>query len=100
MKLKGSPLKPTHVNETMMNGLRQALRDARRRWQRLDRESIRATFRELRKQRKYLIRQEGLCPPNDPLRLSFQCQRAVVDLHILELGKVAGEGGVKLPKVW
>ena len=100
MRRRDSPLKPSQVSETMMDGLGKALLAARRRWQRLDGESIRAKFQELRKQRKYIIRQEGLYPPNDPLRLSFQCQRAVVDLHILELGKVAGEGGVKLPRVW
>ena len=100
MKRTGSTLKRAPVNETMLDGLGKALLAARRRWQRLDRESIRATFQELRKQRKYLIRQEDQYPPNDPLRLSFQCQRAIADLHVLELGKVASERRVKLPRVW
>ena len=77
----------------MMDGLGKALLAARRRWQRLDGESIRAKFQELRKQRKYIIRQEDQYPPNDPLRLRFQCQRAIADLHILELRKGAGERG-------
>ena len=94
MRRRDSPLKPSQVSETMMDGLGKALLAARRRWRPLDRQGIRATFQELRKQRKYIIRQEGLHLPNDPLRLSFQCQRAVVDLHLAELRRVAGEKGV------
>jgi len=100
VKRTSSHLKPSPVDVDILDGLIESLREARRRWQRLDRENIRATFQELRKQRKYIIRQEDLYPPNDPLRLSFQCQRAVVDLHILELKRVAAEKGVKVPRVW
>ncbi len=64
----------------------------------MDREKLKAVFLDLQKRRKYIIRQEDLYPPNDPLRLSFQCQRAVVDLHILELkGVAAARGLFRLP---
>lgn len=94
-----SPLKPSRVNAPSLDGLGKALLAARRRWQRQDRETMRATFHELRKQRREIIKQEDLYPPNDPLRLSFQCQRAVVDLHLVELRKVAAERRVKLSRV-
>jgi len=71
-----------------------------RRWQRLDREKLKAVFLDLQKRRKDIIRQEDLYPPDDPLRLAFQCQRAVVDLHLLELRKIATEKRFKLPGVW
>ena len=57
-------------------------------------------FLDLQKRRKDIIRQEDLYPPNDPLRLAFQCQRAIVDLHIAELRKVSTEKRFKLPKLW
>ena len=100
MRPKGSTLKPAQVNETMMNGLRQALRDSGRRWRRLDREELKSVLLDLQKRRKDIIRQEDLYSLNDPLRLGFQCQRAVVDLHILELRKVAVEKEVRLSRVW
>ena len=92
MKRRGLPLKPSQINETLLNGLGGALARMGRRWRRLDRESVRATFRGLQSQRREIIRQEHLYPPNDPLRLSFQCQRAAVDLHLAELRGCARQG--------
>ena len=100
MKRRGLPLDPSQINETLLNGLGGALARMGRRWRKLDREKLKAVLLDLQKRRKYIIKQEDLYPPNDPLRLSFQCQRAVVDLHILELRKVVGEKRVKLPRVW
>ena len=100
MKRTGSTLKPSQVYVDILEGLLGSLHAARKRWRTLDRQGIRAVLRELKAQRGTLIRQEGLHPPNDSLRLSFQCQRAVVDLLILELMKVAGEKKVNLPMVW
>ncbi len=100
MKPTSSTLKPSPVNADILDGLIESLREARQRWRPLDRQGIRAVFRELKAQRGNLIRQEDLYPPNDPLRLSFQCQRAVVDVHILELRKVASEKRVKVLRVW
>ncbi len=97
MKWRGLPLDPSQINETLLNGLGDALRDAGRRWRRLDREGLRAVLRDLQKQREEFIRQEDLFPPEDPLRLAFQRQRAVVDLHIAELKKVAAAKGLRLP---
>ncbi len=69
-----------------------------RRWRRLDREKLKAVLLDLQKRRKDIIRQEDQYPPNDPLRLSFQCQRAVVDLYLAELRKVtAAKGIARLP---
>ena len=68
-----------------------------RRWLRLDRRERKAVLRKLQKRRNEIIRQEDLYPPNDPLRLSFQCQRAEVDLHLAELRKVAA-GALKRRK--
>lgn len=85
MKRTSPMLKPSPVNVDILDGLVESLREARQRWQTLDRQGIRAVFRELKAQRGNLIRQEDLYPPEDPLRLVFQCQRAVVDLHIVEL---------------
>ena len=79
----------------MLKGLGGALARMGRRWRRLDREGLKAVLRDLQKQRKEFIRQEDSYPPEDPLRLSFQCQRGVVDLHFLELRKVSDEKGVK-----
>ena len=93
-----SPLKPSRVNAPSLDGLGKALLAARRRWQRQDRETMRATFHELRKQRMYIIRQEDLYSPNSPFRLGFQCQRAAVDLHIAELRRIAAAKGLsRLP---
>ncbi len=100
MKRTGSPLKPSLVNADILEGLLESLHAARKRWRKFDRQGIRAVFRELKAQRGNLIRQEDQHPPNEPLRLAFQCQRAVVDLHILELGKFAAGRGVKVPRVW
>ncbi len=100
MKGPDSSIKLSQAAETILEGLGESLRKARQRWKALDRQGIRAVFRELKAQRENLIRLEDLYPPNDPLKLSFQCQRAVVDLHLAELRKGAGERGVKLPKVW
>ena len=100
MKRGGSSLNPSQINETLLNGLGRALARMGRRWRRMDREKLKAVFLDLQKRRKDIIRQENLYPPNDPLRLSFQCQRAMVDLHVLELRKVAGEKRVKVPGVW
>ncbi len=77
------------VSHNVLDGLLGPLRESRRRWRKLGKKELRAAFQELQSQREHLIRQEDQHPPNDPLRLAFQCQRAVVDLHILELGKVA-----------
>ena len=91
-------LSPSQINETLMNGLGGALREARGRWRRLSRKELRAKFQELQARREHLIRQEDLYPPNDPLRLSFQCCQAVVDLHIVELKRVAAAKGLsRLP---
>ena len=98
-KCEGSTLKPSHVYVDILEGLLGSLHAARKRWRTLDRQGIRAVFRELKAQRKNLIRQEDLYPPNDPLRLAFQCQRAAVDLHLAELRKVAAGNGVARPKV-
>ena len=100
MKEPGSSPTLSPAAETLLEGLVESLRESVGRWRTLDRQGIRATFQELRKQRREIIRQEGLHPPNDPLRLSFQCQKAVVDLHILELRKGAGEKRVKVLRVW
>jgi len=100
MKRRGLLLDPSQINETLMNGLGGALAGMGRRWRRLDREKLKAVFLDLQKRRKDIIRQEDLYPPNDPFRLAFQCQRVVVDLHILELGKFAAGRGVKVPRVW
>jgi len=97
MKWRGLPLKPSQINETLMNGLGVALGRSRRRWRRLDREKLKAVFLDLQKRRKDIIRQGDLYPPNDPLRLAFQCQRAVVDLHIAGLRKVATAKSLRLP---
>lgn len=78
-------LAPSQINETLMNGLGGALGRMGRRWRRLDREKLKGVLLDLQKRRKDIIRQEDIYPPNDPLRLSFQCQRAIADLHILEL---------------
>ena len=95
-----SPLNPSQINVTLLNGLGGAVVRIGRRWRRLDREKIKAVLLDLQKRRKDIIRQEDQHPPNDPLRLAFQCQRAVADLHILELRKVSAEKRVRLPNVW
>ncbi len=100
MKRTGPMLKPSPVNADILDGLIESLREARQRWRKLDRQGIQAVFRELKAQRGNLIRQGDQYPPNDPLRLAFQCQRAVVDLHLAELREVAAEKGVKLPGIW
>ena len=96
----GIPLDPSQINESLLNGLGGALARMGQRWRRLDREKLKAVRLDLQKRRKDIIRQEDLYPPNDPLRLAFQCQRAVADLHILELRKVSTAKRVKLPKLW
>ncbi len=100
MKRTGSMLKPSLVNADILEGLLESLHAARKRWRKLDRQGIRVVLRDLQKRRKDIIRQEDQYPPNDPLRLAFQCERAVADLHILELKKVSTEKRVKLPKLW
>ena len=100
MKRGVSPLNPSQINETLLNGLGETLARMGRRWRRLDQEELKAMLLDLQKRRKDIIRQEDLYPPNDPLRLSVQCQRAVMDLHLLELRKVSGEMGVSVTGVW
>ncbi len=70
MKPTSSTLKPSPVNVDILDGLIESLREARDRWRTLDRQGIRAVFRELQDQREHLIRQEDLYPPNDPRRRS------------------------------
>ena len=84
MKEPGSSPTLSQAAETLLEGLIESLRESVGRWRTLDRQGIRAMFRELKAQRGNLIRQEDLYPPNDPLRLSFQCKRAAADLHILD----------------
>lgn len=99
MKWRGLPLKPSQINETLMNGLGVALARMGRRWRRLDRESLRTALRDLQKRRKEIIRQEDFYPPEDPLHLNFQCYRAIADLYIAELRKVAAANSLtRLPR--
>jgi len=47
VKPTGSTLKPSPVNVDILDGLIESLREARQRWCTLDRQGIRAVFREL-----------------------------------------------------
>ncbi len=44
--------------------------------------------------RRYIVRQEKLYPPEHPLRLTFQRQRAMVDVRIKELIDAAKAKGL------
>ena len=46
--------------------------------------------------RRYIVRQEKLYPPEHPLRLTFQRQRALVDVRIAELKEAAEAKGLTL----
>ncbi len=46
--------------------------------------------------RRYIVRQEKLYPPEHPLRLTFQRQRAMVDVRIKELKEAAEAKGLTL----
>ncbi len=46
--------------------------------------------------RRYIIKQEKLYPPEHPLRLTFQQQRALVDVRIAELKEAAEAKGLAL----
>ncbi len=46
--------------------------------------------------RRYIVRQERGHPPEHPLRLTFQHQRALVDVSITELKEAAKAKGLTL----
>ena len=65
-------------------------------WTVLTSTQLKHAYSILLRNRRYIIRQEKLYSPEHPLRLTFQRQRAMVDVRIHELKEVAKVKGLKL----
>ena len=65
-------------------------------WKRLTLAQFKEAYSNLVRNRRYIVRQEKLYPPEHPLRLTFQRQRAMVDVRIHELKEAAKVKGMKL----
>jgi len=65
-------------------------------WKRLTLDQFKEAYSNLVRNRRYIVRQEKLYPPEHPLRLTFQHQRALVDVSITELKEAAKAKGLTL----
>ena len=58
-------------------------------WERLTLAQFKEAYSILVRNRRYIVRQERGHPPEHPLRLTFQHQRALIDVSITELKEAA-----------
>jgi len=65
-------------------------------WERLTPTQFKEAYSILVRNRRYIVRQERGHPPEHPLRLTFQHQRALVDVSITELKEAAKAKGLTL----
>lgn len=65
-------------------------------WKRLTLAQFKEAYSNLVRNRRYIVRQERGHPPGHPLRLTFQNQRALVDVSISELKEAAKAKGLTL----
>ena len=65
-------------------------------WKRLTSAQFKEAYSILVRNRRYIVRQERGHPPEHPLRLTFQHQRALVDVSITELKEAAKAKGLTL----
>ena len=65
-------------------------------WALLTSTQLKEAYSIMLRNRRYIVRQERGHPPGHPLRLTFQHQRALVDVSITELKEAAKAKGLTL----